>query len=98
MRSIRSQWLVATSVFVLGFSACTRSEKPAASSGVAPVTGPAGSPGEAAGRCSWARGWAAETQGGRGGQIVKVTTLAASGLGSLAEALAASGPRIIVFE
>ncbi|MGQ0802066.1 MAG: pectate lyase family protein [Pseudomarimonas sp.] len=45
-----------------------------------------------------ATGWAAHTPGGRGGQILRVTTLAASGPGSLAAAVAMSGPRIIVFE
>lgn len=43
-------------------------------------------------------GWAAETPGGRGGRIIRVTTLAASGPGSLREAIEAKGPRIIVFE
>ena len=38
------------------------------------------------------------TQGGAGGRIVRVTTLAKSGPGSLAEALAQKGKRIIVFE
>lgn len=38
------------------------------------------------------------TEGGQGGTIIKVTTLAKDGPGSLAAALAASGPRIIVFE
>jgi hypothetical protein len=38
------------------------------------------------------------TQGGAGGRIIKVTTLAKSGPGSLVEALKAKGPRIIVFE
>lgn len=38
------------------------------------------------------------TQGGAGGRIIKITTLAKSGPGSFAEALAAKGPRIIVFE
>ena len=45
-----------------------------------------------------ALGWAASTPGGRGGQIIRVTTLASSGSGSFAEALNAKGPRIIVFE
>ena len=45
-----------------------------------------------------AQGWAAHTPGGRGGKILRVTTLAASGLGSFAEAIAASGPRTVVFE
>jgi len=43
------------------------------------------------------KGWT-ETSGGRGGRVIKVTTLAAAGPGSLAEAIAASGPRIVVFE
>ena len=38
------------------------------------------------------------TQGGAGGRIVRVTSLAATGPGSLREALDATGPRIIVFE
>ena len=38
------------------------------------------------------------TPGGRGGRIIRVTTVAASGPGSLNEALNASGPRIVVFE
>ncbi|KRA75995.1 pectate lyase [Lysobacter sp. Root667] len=45
-----------------------------------------------------AQGWAAHTPGGRGGRILRVTTLAASGPGSFAEAVAAKGPRIVVFE
>ena len=45
-----------------------------------------------------ALGWAATTTGGRGGRIIKVTTLAAAGPGSLREALEAEGPRIVVFE
>ncbi len=38
------------------------------------------------------------TNGGAGGRIIRVTTLAKDGPGSLAEALATKGPRIIVFE
>lgn len=45
-----------------------------------------------------AEGWAASTPGGRGGRILRVTTLDASGPGSLLDALAERGPRIIVFE
>ncbi len=45
-----------------------------------------------------ALGWAAHTPGGRGGRIIKVTTLASDGPGSLREAVEATGPRIIVFE
>lgn len=45
-----------------------------------------------------ALGWAANTPGGRGGQIIKVTSLAKQGPGTLREAVDAKGPRIIVFE
>lgn len=45
-----------------------------------------------------AMGWAASTPGGRGGRIVRVTTLAGEGPGSLREALEAGGPRLVVFE
>ena len=43
-------------------------------------------------------GAAATTPGGRGGEILRVTTLAASGPGSFVEAVKKAGPRIIVFE
>ncbi len=43
-------------------------------------------------------GWASETPGGRGGRTIRVTTLKADGPGSLAEAVHAKGPRIVVFE
>jgi hypothetical protein len=45
-----------------------------------------------------AAGFGAATPGGRGGRIIRVTTLAANGAGSFQEALRAKGPRIIVFE
>jgi hypothetical protein len=45
-----------------------------------------------------AQGWAAHTRGGRGGQLLRVTTLAASGPGSFRAAIEASGPRVVVFE
>lgn len=38
------------------------------------------------------------TRGGAGGRIIRVTTLAKAGPGSLAEAIAAKGPRTVVFE
>lgn len=44
-----------------------------------------------------ARGAGARVTGGRGGRVLRVTTLADSGPGSLREALEASGPRIITF-
>ena len=45
-----------------------------------------------------AQGAAAHTPGGRGGKIVRVTTLAADGPGSFKEAVSGKGPRIVVFE
>jgi pectate lyase len=45
-----------------------------------------------------AEGWGAASKGGRGGRVIKVTNLDASGPGSLAEACAADGPRIVVFD
>ncbi|MDZ4364269.1 pectate lyase [Brevundimonas sp.] len=45
-----------------------------------------------------ALGWASTTPGGRGGRIIRVTTLASDGPGSFREAIEADGPRIIVFE
>lgn len=45
-----------------------------------------------------ALGWAATTPGGRGGRIIRVTTLDSEGPGSFREAIEAEGPRIIVFE
>jgi len=59
---------------------------------------PAGGANEAQKAFPGAQGWAARTPGGRGGQILRVTTLAADGPGSLGEAIAARGPRIVVFE
>lgn len=44
-----------------------------------------------------AEGFGAAASGGRGGQVLEVTTLAASGAGSLQWALNQSGARIIVF-
>jgi hypothetical protein len=52
---------------------------------------------KAAARCEPSLGFTM-TRGGRGGEIVRVTTLAATGAGSLAAALEHSGPRLIVFE
>lgn len=43
-------------------------------------------------------GWAKETVGGRGGRIIRVTSLAADGPGSFKAAIEAEGPRIVVFE
>jgi len=43
------------------------------------------------------KGWA-DTKGGAGGRIVRVTNLSASGDGSFAAAVQETGPRIVVFE
>ncbi len=43
-------------------------------------------------------GKAAATPGGRGGKILRVTTLESTGPGSITEAVKAKGPRLIVFE
>ncbi len=45
-----------------------------------------------------AEGWGAASKGGRGGKVLHVTNLKASGPGSLAEACAADGPRTVVFD
>jgi hypothetical protein len=45
-----------------------------------------------------ALGAAAESVGGRGGKILRVTTLAPDGPGSFLEAINTDGPRIVVFE
>ena len=45
-----------------------------------------------------AQGWAADTAGGRGGQVIRVTNLNTSGPGSFRAAVDAKGPRIVVFE
>jgi hypothetical protein len=43
-------------------------------------------------------GWAVGTQGGRGGRVLRVNNLNASGPGSLRAAVEARGPRNVVFE
>lgn len=45
-----------------------------------------------------AEGWGATSQGGRGGKVIKVTNLNSAGPGSLAEACATDGPRIVIFD
>ena len=45
-----------------------------------------------------AEGFGADSQGGRGGQVIKVTNLNNSGPGSFRDAVMSSGPRIVVFE
>jgi hypothetical protein len=45
-----------------------------------------------------AEGFGQNAQGGRGGRVIKVTTLEDSGPGSLRAAIDAEGPRIVVFD
>jgi pectate lyase len=44
-----------------------------------------------------AEGWGSDTSGGRGGKVMIVTNLNPDGPGSMQEACAAEGPRIVVF-
>ncbi len=44
-----------------------------------------------------AEGFGSDTPGGRGGRVIKVTNLNASGPGSLNAACQTRGPRIVVF-
>ncbi len=79
---MRMQRATAVSISVLLFGCC----------GVAAAAPPAARvfPG--------AQGFGVETRAGRGGALVRVTTLKAAGHGSLRAALATPGPRIVVFE
>ena len=43
-------------------------------------------------------GFGTQTPAGRGGEVIRVTTLDTEGPGSLREALEATGPRVVVFE
>jgi hypothetical protein len=57
---------------------------------LAPTRGLAAFPG--------AEGFGAQATGGRGGRVIYVTSLAATGPGTLAAALAATGPRYVLFK
>lgn len=79
--------------FAVCLAACATGEDRApgpASQPPSAASGPLAFPG--------AMGWAAGTPGGRGGAILRVTTLAPEGPGSLRAAIETKGPRIIVFE
>ncbi|MFK7986306.1 MAG: polysaccharide lyase family 1 protein [Sandaracinaceae bacterium] len=75
---------------------CGRAPPPDAGPGDAGPMGDAGPAGPVLAFPS-ARGAGAYATGGRGGRVIRVTTLANAGPGSLREALTATGPRIIVF-
>lgn len=82
--------------------ACANQPAPPAKPAHAPLVAAPSPPASAAAprkamRCAPQLGFTS-TRGGQGGAIVRVTTLAASGPGSLAEALARAEPRLIVFE
>lgn len=85
----RPQWML----LALALAQLMASQSASAQPG--PQTAPAS---QSATAFPGAVGWAATTPGGRGGRILRVTTLAADGPGSFKAALEAKGPRIIVFE
>lgn len=78
------------------FCTCGRAPSPPDAGPVDGGTRDGGPPGEVLAFPS-ARGAGAYATGGRGGRVIRVTTLASSGPGSLREALTAEGPRIITF-
>lgn len=85
----RPQWML------LGLALAQLMASQSATAQPGPQTAPAS---QSATAFPGAVGWAATTPGGRGGRILRVTTLAADGPGSFKAALEAKGPRIIVFE
>lgn len=92
---MRDMWLGAWRRSVIGGSLiCLAIGLPAGVNGAEKAV----SAGKAALAFPSAQGWAARTPGGRGGKLIRVTTLSADGPGSLLEALSTSGPRTIVFE
>jgi pectate lyase len=64
----------------------------------APPTIPAPAPDTGLPAFPGAEGFGADTPGGRGGRIIKVTNLNTDGPGSLQAACSAEGPRIVVFD
>jgi hypothetical protein len=82
--------LLAVTVPAAACGACTG----AGAAGPLSTTAPAGQPLAFPG----AEGAGAHSQGGRGGQVLRVTTLADSGPGSLREAVETRGSRTIIFD
>lgn len=98
----------------LSLGACSRVGTPAATSAsetsavgaVVGATQPSGSPSGTVAHSMTAAGVEqdrpalgfTQTQGGKGGKLVKVISLSASGPGSLRAALEESGPRVVMFE
>jgi len=85
----RSLLLTTLTALLLALAQTVAAAAPASATETGPTAAPA-FPG--------ALGWAAHTPGGRGGKIVRVTTLATEGPGSFLEAVNTKGPRIVVFE
>ena len=87
MTLLRLAALAAALILPAGLLSPAAAQEPAAAVAEAPLPAFPG-----------ALGWAAQTPGGRGGRIIRVTNLDAAGPGSLREAIEAEGPRIVVFE
>jgi pectate lyase len=85
---MRVPWLLALTLL----SCAAPAAPPPAAPAAPPPAVPAGAP-----AFPGAEGWAASTPGGRGGRVIRVTTVDARGPGSLGAALGASGPRTVVF-
>lgn len=84
MKSVKLIFFVAIVIFPLFFVSCQQSLGDNPNHGLPVLPG--------------VSGFGQEAIGGKGGKIIKVTNLNRDGSGSLAEALEADGPRIIVFE
>ncbi len=82
----RTVWVMLTAMMTMSLTAAAGD----ADGGAAKKAGLPAFPG--------AEGFGAVSVGGRGGKIIKVTNLKASGPGSLQAACSAKGPRIVVFE